>query len=440
MLIVTPAVGSVPEPRPQQLITGDRALQLLDDASSTALQAAGVKVATVSKASYDSLVGTLTPEVFAGLDPLTGKLIDGVIPDRLSTAAINALNLLDINGTVATNYLPSYLTPGGIASTIASSSAVQIVNDPDGTPVVLGASPTSTGAQTFTGTVTAPTLTAGTTHGDLITGTLGQITTVEVSSLIYDLGAQPGTPTAGSVKVWGNSSSRLNWLDSSGTVYLMGNKRVVTTLPTAPNSQLGDEVIISATGEHRIYKGVTLGWRLASPLQVADIAARDALINLYPGMRVFVSAGIGQDHVYRADNKWHGTQPYFVPGGAITNNSSVNDTNFRTWSVTTVSDPGYPYRLTGRISLEIAQLAATKSRTEVWVSVADAATGLNQVSFLVSYKSNADTYNKYDLAPITSLDLTGAKKVTVTWRCTANNTNSYSTNYQAYQDWQVVPV
>lgn len=429
----------MPEPRPQQLITGDRALQLLDTASSAALQQAGVKVATVSLVSYQNLVNTLTPEVFAGLDPVTGKLVDGVIPDRLSAAAISALNLLDVNGTVAQNYLPPYLTTNGLTSTIAGTSAVQLDTDPDGSPVILGSTPLSS-SLTFTGTVTAGTLTAGTTHGDVITGTYGQITTVESTSTILDnQSVAPGTPAAGAIKVYGNNNSRLSWLDSSGTVYLAANKRIVTTWPANVNSQLGDEAIISATGEHRIYKGSTLGWRLASPFQVADVATRNAITSPYTGMRVFVAAGVGQDHIYRADGVWHGTVPYFVTAGAVQSQNSVNDTNFRLRHTTDIPDPGYPYRVKGRMGFEVVQLGI-HNRIEVWCSAADLATGLNPQTFHVSYIDPGPQDLHFDINPWSYFDITGGKKLIVSWRSLGNGSNAYSTNYQSYQDWQVVPV
>lgn len=436
---MTPAIGSMPEPRPQQLITGDRALQLLDTQSSAALQAAGVKVATVSLASYNNLVATLTPEVFAGLDPATGKLLDGVMPDRLSVAAINSIDTLGTDNKIGQQYLPDYLTPGGINNLIASSSQVQFATDPDGTPIVLGLTPTNPLNQTFTGTVSAGTHSAGTVHGDLITGTLAQITTVEQAMTLFDnQSVLPGNPGVGQTKFYATGTSRLTWLDNSGTAFLVGNKRIVTSLPTALNSQLGDECIISATGEHRIYKGATIGWVLASPLQVANVAARDAIVAPYPGMRVFV-VGSGQDHVYKSDSAWHGTIPVFLAGGTPQLTQSVNDTNFRTWNLTNISDPGYKYRLFGRVGLEIVQKNAT-SRVEVWVSAADYGTGANGRTFDIAYWDSSDSYRHFSMSPMTNFDLTGQKSVIITWRNTGNAANAYSGNYQAYNDWMLVPV
>jgi hypothetical protein len=439
VLIVTPAVGSMPEPRPQQLITGDRALQLLDTASSVALQAAGVKVATVSLKSYQNLVNTLTPEVFVGLDPVTGKLSDDIIPDRLSAAAINGLDVLGPDNKIISTYLPNYLTPGGINDTIASSSTVQFTVDGDGTPVVLGLAPPSSVNQTFTGTVQAGTTVAGTAHGDLITGTLGQIFTMESSLQLFDnQSVTPGPAGNGQTKLYGNVASRLVWQDASGQVFNVGNKRVVTSLPTALNSSLGDEVIIAATGEHRIYKGSTIGWVLASPLVVADITARNALTNLYPGMRVYVNSS-NQEHVYKSDLAWHGTQNVFISGGSVQLTQNVNDTNFRTWNQTNIADPGYKYRLFGRVGMEVVQKNPT-SRIEVWVNAADFGTGANPRSFDIAYWDSADSYRHFALAPMTNFDLTGAKSVLITWRCTGNYANAYSGNYQSYNDWMVVPV
>lgn len=440
VLIVTPAFGSMPEPRPQQLITGDRAIKVLDTASSAALQAAGVKVATVSKKTYDELVAELTPEDFAGLDPNTGVLKPEFMPNYLSQSAINALNLLDINHTVASQYLPSWLTQQGIQNTIASSSAVQFDTDADGTPVVLGGTVSGGTSVTYSGTITGGTVSAGTLHGDLITGTLGQIATVESSTTLYDnQSTTPGAPASAKTKVYVNSNSRLSWLDATGALYTAKSLRTVTSLPAGPASQLGDEVIVAATGEHRIYKGSTIGWVLASPLSVADVAARDALTNLYPGMRVYVVSS-GQTHEYRSDSVWHGSKSVFITGGGAQGVSSVNDTNFRTWSITNIADPGYPYRVRGRVSFEVASLSAY-GRVEVWQSIADYSTGKNGVTFAVDFLDiPAMPYRHFHLAPVTNFDITGAKTVVVSWRALSNYTNTYSGNYQAYCDWEVVPV
>lgn len=63
--------------------------------------------------------------------------------------------------------------------------------------------------------------------------------------------------------------------------------QTVTAWPTT-GQQLGDEAIISATGEHRVWKGATLGWRLASDHSVPTTASLPAVATAYEGMEVYV--------------------------------------------------------------------------------------------------------------------------------------------------------
>lgn len=351
MLIVTPAVGSVPEPRPQALITGDRAIQVLDTVSSTALQNAGIKKATVSLTTYTSLITNLIPEVFDGLDPATGQLKDDYLPSRLSPAAINALNVTGLDGKVASQFLPDYLTPSGISTLLGASSTAVIDTDPDGTPVVIGGNPSSTDA-TYTGTVTAATLTAGTTHGDLITGTISTISAMTSNEQTLTLTTtEPGAPLSTGLKVYADTNGRVVYKDSASILRRASTIRTVTTLPSAGESFLGDQCIVSATGEHRIYKGATLGWRLASQLVVNTKTDRDALTGLYSGMTVYCTFGVPMDHVYKGDSAWHGTKTYLLPGAPTYTwypTTAINDTNSYIHSTWNVTDPGFAYFLQGK--------------------------------------------------------------------------------------------
>lgn len=439
---MTPVPGSVPEPRPQQLITGDRAIAVLDTPSSAALQNAGVKLATVSLATYNELVATLVPFVFDGLDS-NGQLKPEVMPTYLSQASINAIDVLDpLTNIIETKFLPSYLTPGGLTSQIEATAMVEIDTDPDGTPVVVGNALASAPTDLLiTGTMTAGTLTAGTTHGDILTGTQGTITSLESTTIIVDGAAEPGSPASGNVKLWVDTNNRLIWKDSAAVNRRVKNIQVVTSLPASNSSYLGDECIIAATGEHRIYKGASLGWRLASPLQVNDIAARNALSNVYDGMRVYVSA-MGQDHVYRtADTSWHGTQGSFVAGGAPQAVYGVNDTNFRTANLTNIADPGVPYRVRGFLELEITRNGSFAPRCEVWTSIGDYGTGANAYTFDVWYdQSNVQFSRVSTSALLNGNPRTGASAVIITWRMMANNADAFMNGYQWYNSYWIEPV
>lgn len=437
MLIVTPVTGSMPEPRPQQLITGDRAIAVLDTASSSALQNAGVKLATVSLQTYTELVSSLTPYVFDGLDA-NGVLKPQVMPTYLSQAAIASIDVLDpTTNTILTQFLPSYLTTTGLTSLIATSSSTQITSDPDGTPVVIGGTNGNTTNWAITGTLTANTVTAGVTHGDVLTGTQGTINYLESNTLIIDGGSEPAAPNAGNIKLWVDTNNRLVWKNNAATNFRVKNIQVVTSLPAANVSYIGDECIVAATGEHRIYKGASFGWRLASPLQVASVAARNALTNVYDGMRVYVST-LGQDCVWRsADNTWHGTQGYFVDGAAMTPSSGINDTNFRTVSFTNIADPGFPYTVTSHLELEIAR-PGTKPRVEVWSSMGDYGTGANQYTFDIWYNENNQTFARCSTSGQTVKRI-GACAIIITARYLANGANGFINGYQYYNNYRVDP-
>lgn len=430
----------MPEPRPQQLITGDRAIMLLDTPSSAALQASGVKLATVSLATYNQLMNELTETAFPGLDPVTGLLKPEIMPSYLTATAIQSIDVLDpITNTIETQFLPSWLTNSGLTSLIESTATAQVDTDPDGTPVVVGNTLAATPTDwTITGTLTASTVSAGTSSSDMVIGTQGVISYLESDTLTIDTGAEPGSPASTAIKLWGNSSNRLVWKDSTGANYTIRGIQTVTVLPNS-GMTLGDEVIIAATGEHRVYKGATLGWRLASPLTVPNIAARDALVSLYDGMRVYVSTS-GQEMVYRSsDGLWHGTIQTIIPGGTFTPHSNVNDSNFRTASVTTIPDPGFPWVVEGHLAMEVATVALPSTRAEVWTTIANT-DGSSPFTFDVWY-GDYPTWKRCSTNPMLATTQTGSKIITVSWRIpNANNSNSYAINYYYYNNYRVIPV
>jgi hypothetical protein len=447
VIIVTPAAGSVPEPRPQALITGDRAVVLVSDGgvTTTALVKAGVQIVTTSLSVYNELTSALAPEVSTDVDPGTGYIKAALLPPYLSAAAINALNVLDTSNHVADAYLPDRLSSASITALIASTSATQLDTDPDGTPVVLGNGVPGGTSATYTGTLTGATVNAGTLHGDVFTANVATIQANEVGTQLFDnQSVAPGTPAVGKITMYSDANSRPNFKDSLGTTYLVGNKRIVTAFPTT-GMQLGDEAILSATGEHRIYKGATLGWRLASPHTVGSLADRNALA-AYEGMRVYADFGVAQEHVYTG-GQWRGTKAYPVQGGPVRYNQHVNDTNFRRWNETAITDPGYQYFLSGRLTLEVVQLG-TRNRAEVWVSVCDQVTGANSHLIHQSYDDywngsgpNDNRYCRFDAAPMTPAGQVqaGNRLICVDWRVATNNANAYSGAYQAYNDWLVIP-
>lgn len=430
----------MPEPRPQQLITGDRAIMVLDTVSSAALQTSGVSLVTVSLATYNELVASLSPAVFPGLDLSTGLLKAEVMPAYLTPTAINELDVLDpLTNVVADSYLPTRLTTAGLTSLIESSVISQLDTDGDGTPVVIGGSLSGTPTDwAITGTFTAQTVTAGTTHGDVITGSLGTIDFLESQTVSLDSISEPGAPASTAVKLWVSSANRLLWKTSTGANFAVKNIQTVTTLPDPGSASLGDEIIIAATGEHRVYKGATLGWRLASPLEVATVTARNALTNLYDGMRVFVASS-GQDHIYRTtDSKWHGTKAVVQAGGTFQTWSGVNDTNFRTASVTTVTDPGYPYVVEGHLAMEVYTTANPNTRAEVWTTITNT-DGTGSLTFDIWY-GDQGVAKRCSTNPLLTVAQTGTKLITVAWRVpNANSTNSHSTNYQYYNSYRILP-
>lgn len=430
MIIVTPPAGSVPEPRPQALVTGDRAVVLVSDGgvTTTALVKAGVQIVTVSLAVYNEITSQLTP-VTTDVDPATGTLKTGLLPAYLSQAAISALNVLTSANVIDEKYLPSRLSPANLAALMSSSGGTS-----------------SSSATSTVATIGTANITTATVSGSLsaVTATVsGNLEVDGVSTLKEN--AAPATPAAGRIVSWADATNRVNWKDPNGQTFLVGNKRIVSGWPA--DAQLGDEAINATSGEHRIYLGAK-GWRLASPHEVTSLAERNALTNLYPGYRVYCAFGNPQDHVWDGQ-MWRGTKTYPVWGGPVRVNTKVNDTNWRRWHETPISDPGFEYFVFGRYTLEVVQ-QNMRGRVEVFVSICDQVTGKNGQVFHQSYYDawnpqsgqNSNAFARFDAAPMTPgwMPQSGNRTVCIDWHTLTNNSNSYSGAFEGWVDWMVIPV
>lgn len=343
----------MPEPRPQYLVSGDRATLILDSASSAALQANGVKLTTLSLETFTQLITDLVPEVMKGIGD-DGLFDPALMPPYLTQAAINELNLLDPNtDTVEEQFIPSRLSQSAINAMVNAQNSTIVETDPDGYPVVVGGSDTTTDLN-VSGNMSVGNLTAATGHADVFTANQATMGYTESAAFALDnQSVEPGSPAAGKLKLYSDINGRAIYKDQDAQLFRASSKRIVTAWPTAGNSQLGDEAIISATGEHRIYLGATKGWRLASPFQVSSLTDRDAVTNKYPGMRIFVAVGNEQDHVYGTDNKWHGTKSFRIPGATFATYDNVQDSGWRVIGNTSISDPGFQYHVTSQVNMHI---------------------------------------------------------------------------------------
>lgn len=432
MIIVTPPALSVPEPRPQALITGDRAVVLLSDngVTTSALVKAGVQIVTVSLSVYTELTTQLA-QTTTDIDPNTGLIKETLLPARLSAGAIAALNLLGSDSHILEQYLPARLSPANLTALMSSSGGTSSSSATITTATIATA---NVSTLTVSGTAQIP---SATISGSLEAG----------PTTLRNQSSAPATPAATKAVLYTDANSRLTLKDSSGQAFLIGNKRIVTSWPASADSQLGDEAINATTGEHRIYQGATKGWRLASPFSVTSLADRNAITAPYNGMRVYCDFGVPQDHVY--DNGiWRGTKTFGVQGGWVRFNQNVNDTNFRRWNETPINDPGYPYLLSGRYSFEVVQQSNTMSRVEVWTTIVDQNTGANWQCIHQSYDDywsgagqNNNRFCHFDAAPMTGPGQvqTGNRTICIDWRLLYNNCNAYSGSYQAWNDWLVIP-
>jgi hypothetical protein len=437
VIIVTPAVGW-PEPRPQHLITGDRAVQVLDSVTSTALQKAGVKLVTISASSFSTLIAQLVPEVMDGLDPDTGKLEEAVIPDRLSPAALDDIDIRGSDGKVEEQYIPARLSQTNLTALLNGAIGTVVDFDPDGTPVILAGAGVEDDL-TVTGIATLGTVNMSDAHADNLTATILDVTTAEVDTQTFVAqSATPGNPAASKYKLYADNTGRLVYRRNDATVFRVGGKRIVSAWPAGSDSTIGDEAINSTTGEHRVYLGSTLGWRLATPFAVSTKTDRDAIASPYPGMEVFCSFGFAQNQIYKVDSEWHGTQNYVVAGGTVTTTGPLNDTNFHRWSTTSITDPGYDYHLHGVVALEIG-VAGSLSRINVVTSVNNGGTP-TQIDFW--YHDGVQSglrWVRCNTTPMTLTPLSGAQSVTVDWQSTVTNSAASSTGYQSIQRYMVVP-
>lgn len=420
VLIVTPKKGSVPEPRAQRLITGDRIVFIPDGTTSSALQKAGVKVAEISLAAYNALVATLTPETFEGLG-VDGKLIEDVIPTRLSVTAMNDIDIRGVDGKVEETYIPSRLSVASLNALLSGGSAT-------GTTVNHTVTGTSTISTANIGTATVSTLNA--TTADVVSLESDRQTLVQQSS-------SPASPGAGLVLAYADGNGRVIFKDPAGIERRVGTKRIVTNWPPDSASYLGDEAINSTTGEHRIYLGATKGWRLASPFVVTSLADRDALANKYPGMRVFCDFGQAQDHVWRSDLAWHGTRTFLLPGVLSTPiPDGINDTNWRTFSKTTLTDPGYGYYLHGQVNI-IPTVLGVQGIFDVR-SMHHKLDGTDNVTFNMLREETTIKNKQLTAAPISGL-ITGDREITVVAASRVNRANWSLGNPYGSVNWMVVP-
>jgi hypothetical protein len=441
VIIVTPALGW-PEPRPHQLITGDRAIRLLDTTSSAALQKAGVKLATISHSSYSKLVDELVPEVFEGLDPDTGKLKVDVLPAHLTEAAIDDVDLRGGDGRIEEIYLPTRLSADAINDALAGLNSTKTEDDPDGTPVILA---TETGSNdndnwTVTGVATINEAVMADAHADNMTITLLDVATAEVDTATFvEQSSTPGNPAAGKYKLYYDTNQRPVYRGNAGIERRFATKRIVTSWPVAGESYLGDEAIHSTTGEHRIYLGTTKGWRLASPFVVASPTELADIEDPYTGMTVFAAYGHEQDLVYKSDTFWHGTQSYMVPGPEFTSFTNINDNNFRRASTTVITDPGYPYLIQADLGLRI-DVAGQKGSVDVWTSLVDTGTANNLYTFGKWFEVlGTKAVTRANVAPRTAEIQNGSRDVIVDWRVSLNSGRASSSNYYGVNNYLVIP-
>ena len=442
MLLITPNSG--PLPRPIYLLTGDRATKVLDATSSAALQAKGVNLATLSLSNFNALISTLVPPTVPGIDPVTGKLTDKTMPDYLSVAAINALNLLDPNThQVEEQFIPDRLSQTSINAMVLAQNSTVVDTDPDGYPVVVGGSDTTTDF-TVTGTLTAGTSTAATGHADILTANQFTTTYSESTSYVTDnQTTEPASPAIGKLRQYSDANGRVVWKDQEATLWRASSKRIVTSWPLAADSYLGDEAIDSNTGEHRIYLGTSKGWRLASPHEVSSLTERDALTNLYPGYRVYVTSGQDQIHVWQDDNKWHGTKSFRITGAPFSVYTNVNDTNWRRIGATTIVDPGYPYHVTSRVNMHIAGNA--KQLAYLWVQISDPNGTGNLQQFSRNFKAmpNGGEPAGYltfpGIAGMTDQVQEGTRLVTVLWMVNTPNAKATNPIVHSGHSYDVIP-
>src|SRR3954447_17453196 len=125
------------EPRPQYLVTGDRAVSILDASSSAALQANGVKLTTLSLPTFEKLIDELIPSQ-PEIDPETGKFLPAYMPDYLTEAAISELDLLyPTTHQVEEQFIPTRLSQTAINAMVLAQNSTVVETDPDGYPVVV---------------------------------------------------------------------------------------------------------------------------------------------------------------------------------------------------------------------------------------------------------------------------------------------------------------
>jgi hypothetical protein len=448
VLIITPVAGSMPEPRPQYLVSGDRATQILDAASSAALQASGVKLTTLSLETFTKLTTELVAETLDGVDPDTGKLLAEVMPDYLSQAAINALDLLDVTNHVDEQYVPTRLSATNLNAMVLAQNSTVVDIDPDGYPVVVGGASTTTDYN-VTGNLTAGNLTAATAHADVFTANQSTTTYAETSALAtVNQSVEPGAPAAGRVKVYSDANGRLNLKDASAKLYLIGNKRIVTNWPTTGDSQIGDEAILASTGEHRVYLGATKGWRLASTHEVSSLTERDAITSKYPGLKVFVAVGHEQEHVWGTDNKWHGTKTFAIDGvgtGFLNTDTATNDTNPHRGATYDLVDPGYEYTVRADVSAVV--LTNNGVSTYVQLSTLDYGqdiAGYNLYRHSGSYLwvgGGGRNYHHHDFSGATKAPLSGSHRLAMDWFCTTPYSNSmlYGSGEGQHLVYEIIP-
>lgn len=431
------------EPRPQYLVTGDRAVSILDASSSAALQANGVKLTTLSLPTFEKLIDELIPSQ-PEIDPETGKFLPAYMPDYLTEAAISELDLLDpTTHQVEEQFIPTRLSQTAISAMVLAQNSTVVETDPDGYPVVVGGAETTTDYN-VTGNLTAGNLSASTAHADVLTANQASFGYAEADTFATDnQSTEPAAPAAGRVKVYTDANGRLKAKDASAKLFLIGNKRIVTAWPTASDSQLGDEAIHSTTGEHRIYLGATKGWRLASTHEVSSLTERDAITDKYTGLRVHVAAGVEQDHVYGADGKWHGTQSFQTP---IVGNFpvwGVNDTNWRVLYSWDLVDPGFPYIFEIKAGFELVAFNVNQ-RTFVQMNTSDykvldhGAVGM-AFFFQDAHQGWAYGVHRYDIAAETQYVLEGSHSTQVYWKFSTNWCNGYTANYLSYATCRVHP-
>lgn len=437
---MTPALGW-PEPRPQQLITGDRAVQLLDTVSSAALQKAGVKLVTISSAAYQKMVDELVPEVMDGIDPDTGKLTNDVIPLYLSPESLADIDIRGLDGRIEEQFLPTRLSSTALNAALNAANSTKIETDPDGVPVVIGG--TATTSDQTVNNLTVTTLTAGDAHADNLTATIADLVNLETDSatLVGYTATQPGAPAANKYKVYVDNTGRVVWKDSASIIRRASNKRLVTSWPVAGESQVGDEAYHSTTGEHRIYKGTTLGWRQASPFEAATLSDRNAITNLYPGYRVFVNTGTPQEH-YWDGTSWRGTKSFTVVGSTTTAFSGVNDTGVRMIKTLSITDPGYPYLVRVSAAGEIVINGNLVGRTFVNTNIADNTGGTNNVFFFQFFEDhgqNNQRFIRWTINTDHTITQTGSKVIRYTWGETFANANASTGTYQQSNHAEIRP-